>query len=474
VPVARVAVLLLSGALLCATFLRASADPAERTSTLDDQRSVNVTIYNSGLGLVHDRRRIALEEGENRLAWRDVSAQMDPTSALLESLTAPAALTTLEQNFNFDLLSYDALVSKAVGQKVTVVHPYERLPADRRESATLLSVTDGPLLQYADRIDTLRYGSFILFTALPAGLRDRPTLVLALDSARAGAQDVELSYLTAGLGWHADYVGRLSADGNRLDLHGLVTLTNTSGTPYRSAHVQLVAGNVNVVSDQSTPEGTVRSADSYAPAPPVQQESFFEYHLYTLNRPTTIEQNQTKQVDFMNARRIPVRESLELRGSPYYYTSMQPDLGEKLPVGAYLSFNNKGGDLGVPLPGGVVRLYKTDSHGITQFIGSDSIDHTPKNEEVRLFVGSSFDVTARKKQTDYHVMATSHQSSYQIVLGNAKTQPVEVLVVEPIPGDWRMLRENLPHTKSSSSTASWRVRVPAGSHTTLTYTVLVK
>ncbi|MGC9991746.1 MAG: hypothetical protein ABSD52_05000 [Candidatus Cybelea sp.] len=208
---------------------------------------------------------------------------------------------------------------------------------------------------------------------------------------------------------------------------------------------------------------------------PMQQENYYEYHLYTLARPTTILDNETKQLTLLTAQNIPIRETLELRGSPDYYRSAEPDIGDRLPVGAYVTFENRGGELGIPLPGGIVRLYKNDSHGLSQFLGSDQIDHTPKNETVRLHVGDSFDVTARKKRTDFHQWPNcSNDSSYQIVLSNAKTTAENVLVVEPIPGDWQITDENVQHAKSSASTASWNLRVPAGGRSTLTYTAHVR
>ncbi len=465
------------GLFSAALAAKLGADPGERATTLGDQNRVNVTIYNGDLSLVHDRRRVSLAEGENHLAWRDVSAQLDATSALVESI-APDALTVLEQNFDFDLLSPTALSDKSVGTTVTVVHRNPVPGQPQRERAKVLSINGGYVLQYADRIETgLEDGSFFTYDKLPPNLRAEPTLVLGLDSKRAGAQDVELSYLTNGLGWRADYVGTVSPDGAKLDMVGLVTLTNTSGAAYRNAHVQLVAGNVNAPPPPAQPRAAAsgfRIADSYS-ITKVQQESFFEYHLYTLPRKTTIAENQTKQVGFMAAHRIALRETLELRGSDYYYSGANADIGDKLPVGAYVSFDNKGGDLGVPLPAGTVRLYKTDSRGISQFLGSDSIEHTPKNETVRLHVGDSFDVTARKKQTNFHIVTpVIFDSSYEIVLGNAKDKPVDVLVVEPIPGEWTVTSQNRPHTKSSSSTATWRVHVPAGGHVTLPYSVRVR
>jgi len=453
---------------------RLSADPGEQTSTLADQRRVSVTIYNSDLALIHDRRHISLRKGENHIAWRDVSANLDGTSSLVQSLTSPGTVSLLEQNFNFDLLKPSALLEKAVGQTVIVARDYPGPGQKPREEAKLLSTTEGLILQYADRIETsLGPYQHIVYSSLPPNLRDRPTLVLNLESTRESAEDIDLSYLTSGLGWHAEYVGQVSPNEDKLDLGGLVTLTNRSGTTYTNAHLQLVAGNVNV------PPPPMAMRDTYSvTAEQVQQENYFEYHLYTLARTTTIADNQTKQVGFLTAHAVPIRKTLELRGGADYYRSQEPDLGAKLPVATYISFLNKNGELGVPLPAGLVRLYKNDSRGTSLFLGADRIDHTPKNETVRLHVGDSFDVTARKKQTNFHIVNAKgpwiYDSAYEIVLGNAKDQAVDVLVVEPIPGEWQMLKESRPHQQSSSTTASWLVHVPADSRTKLTYSVRVR
>jgi hypothetical protein len=453
--------------------LTALGDTQERVSTVRDRALVNVTVYNGSMSLVHDRRRLTLEEGINRIAWRDVSAQMDATSALLDG----SGVQVLEQNLDYDLLDPSALLQKYVGREVVVVHdPQFAGQRETRETARVLAANDGNVvLGYRDRIETEVRGH-IVFPTATGTFRDRPTLVLDLASARGGTQTVDLSYLTGGLSWRADYVGSLTADEKHMNLIGLVTLTNASGTSYDDARVQLVAGNVNVVTEQTlnAASGLVRSGttgDVYSVN--AQQENYFEYHLYTLGRRTTIQNNQTKQVTLLAAHQVPIRKTLELRGSPSYYQNANADLGDKLPVGVYVSFENRGGDLGIPLPGGIVRLYKNDSHGLSQFLGSDSIQHTPKNETVRLHLGDSFDVTAKKKQTDFHFVgygSCSTDSSYEVRLGNAKPQAQDVLVIEPIPAEWTILSESLPHVKTSSSTATWTVRVPAESHVTLRYT----
>ncbi len=466
---------LVIGAILLALPFAAGADPVEHTSGTADQTRLNLTIYNGSLALVHDRRRIALTAGENSIAWRDVSATMDATSAILEDLTTPGAVRVNEQNFNFDLLKPSTILDKFVGHDVTVVHDGPTSNEPRRETARLLADNEGIVLQYHDRVETALTNSHLVFPSLPPGLRDRPTLTLDLTSEHAADPELDLAYLTGGLSWHAEYVGVVSPSDDRMQLNGLITLTNETGTSFPNARVQLVAGNVNVPpppSQRLMTIGRLTARDNTEQQ--VIQENYFEYHLYTLGRPTSIANNQTKQVALLHAADVPLHKTLELRGSESYYSNQNADLGQKIKVGAYLTFTNKGGDLGIPLPGGLVRVYKNDKAGTSQFLGADRIDHTPRNEDVRLHVGDSFDVTANKKQTDFQgVGGCTYESSYDLAIGNAKSDPVNVLVVEPIPGTWTVLSESLPHTKSSSATATWNVRVPADGKTTLRYRVRV-
>jgi hypothetical protein len=294
---------------------------------------------------------------------------------------------------------------------------------------------------------------------------------------------MELSYLTGGLAWRADYVAELNSDDSALDLNGWVTLTNRSGTSYPNARLQLVAGDVNRVRDgmREASRAMDMMAKTQAAAPAMMQEALFEYHLYTLARPTTIADNQTKQVALLNASSVPVRKELLLQGHEHYYRTSAGRIGEKIKVAVYVEFDNKeSARLGQPLPKGVVRVYKKDSAGNAQFVGEDNIDHTPKNEKVRLRLGNAFDVTADKRQTDFRRREPSnkasyvYESAYEITLKNAKREPVTVTVREPVPGDWQMLEQSQPHVKAAAGTAQWRVNVPADGETKLTYRVLVR
>ena len=294
---------------------------------------------------------------------------------------------------------------------------------------------------------------------------------------------MELSYLTGGLSWRADYVANLSPDEKALDLSGWVTLTNQSGAAYPNATLQLVAGDLNRAKQR--PERAMAAGAMMdrvkAAAPQMAEESLFEYHLYTLDRPTTLAVNQTKQVALLSASSVPVRKDYLLQGQNYYYSGSYGDLGQKQKVGVFVEFDNKESSrLGMPLPKGIIRVYKRDSEGRAQFVGEDSVDHTPKNELVRLKLGDAFDVTAKRKQTDYKSLGRQgkfgsvHESAFEIELKNAKKEPVTVSVLEPMPGDWEVLQSSHPYLKEAAGTARFKVTVPAEGSATLTYRVRVK
>jgi len=461
------------------------AQADEQRSTLKDQKEVAVTIYNENLALVKDQRKVNIPSGVSSLAFRDVSAKIRAETALLRSLSAQGSLSVLEQNFDFDLLTPQKLLEKYVGRSVNVIRSNPVTGQETTENAQVLSANNGVVLKIGERIETGMPGR-IVYGDVPAHLRDRPTLVMMLQNTGAQQQDVELSYLTGGLSWKADYVLELNANDDHLDISGWVTLTNTSGASYNHAKLQLVAGDVNQVRSYTKSRTMMMDGMSAAPLAvgrkEMAQEDLFEYHLYSLDRPTTMAENQTKQVALLTASGVPAHKELLLRGSEYYYQSSQGDLGQKIKIGVFLEFDNKeNAKLGMPLPKGIVRVYKKDSAGNAQFIGEDNIDHTPQNETIRLKLGDAFDVTADKKQTDFEKLAgmspytySRFESAYEMVIRNAKPEAVTVIVQEPMPGDWRVLSESHPHTKGSSNTAVWAIRVPAKGSSKLNYRCLVQ
>lgn len=457
----------------------------ETATTLKDQKALAVTIYNDNLALVKDTREVRLPKGEARLAFEEVSAQIRPETALLRNLTTPKDFWVAEQNFDFDLLTPQKLLDKYVGKQVTVVRSVPNADGagskEVRETATVLATNGGVVLQFADRIETSIPGR-IVYPGVPANLRARPTLVISLHSGAEKAQQLELSYLTGGLSWRADYVANLAPDEKTLDLSGWVTLTNQSGAAYPNATLQLVAGDVNRVQDRKpVMYEMARMAPAAPPPPQMKEEGLFEYHLYTLDRPTTLAVNQTKQVALLSAGSVPVKKEYVLLGQPYYYTGSYGDLGTAQKVGVFVAFDNRESSrLGMPLPKGIIRVYKRDSEGRAQFVGEDQIDHTPRNEQVRLKLGDAFDVTAHRKQTDYKSLGRQgkfgnvSESAYEIVLKNAKKEAVTVGVREPLPGDWEMVQSSHPFTKEDAHTAQFKVEVPAEGSATLTYRIRVK
>jgi hypothetical protein len=456
--------------------LLAAAQPApaeERPVALDSQTGVAVTIYNGDLALVKDQRTVKLDQGRNLLGFIDVSGHMRPETALLRGGNG-VELRLIEQNFNFDLLTPEKLLEKSVGQTVRIARVNPATGAESVVEARVLSAAQGIVLQIGDRIETGIPGRLI-FSGVPANLRARPTLVVELDSSKAMATaPVELSYLTGGLTWRADYVAELNAKEDRLDLNGWVTLTNTSGTTYKEARMQLVAGDVNRVREFLA-KGAMPAPARATAAPEMREETFFDYHLYTLGRPTTIADNQTKQVALLSAAGVAAVKEYRLAGGSYVYQQrIAPIAKPKVAVTLEYANDEKTG-LGLPLPAGVVRVYKRDASGQVQFVGEDRIDHTPKGEKVRLNVGSSFDVTAERKQTEFaRISQEITESAHEVTLKNARQEPVTVTVTETLPGDWQMLQESAKHTKLTSSQAEWHIVVPAGGSAKLTYKVRVK
>jgi hypothetical protein len=453
------------------------------TTTAKDRRSVNITVYNSNIGLVRETRALSLPTGRFDLRFADVAAQIRPDTVHLASLTNAGALAILEQNYQYDLLNPSKLLDKYVGKEVTLVlRRYENntehfTPAQ----ATLLSNNggqvwriDGQIVINPSNIAEMR------FPDLPQNLVATPTLVWNLDNRNAAPQIVEASYLTNGMNWQADYVLVVNNDDTRGDLQGWVTLTNQSGVRFEDARLQLVAGDVNRVKDDvrnlyagARSELSEKSVDAAG----FKEQAFFEYHLYTLQRPATLGEQETKQVSLLDAAGFTVRKDFVINGNAYYYHNYNnPGAPIKEKVGVYVQFRNaQQNKLGMPLPAGTIRLYKKDSDGGQQFIGEDRIDHTPKDEDVRVKVGDAFDIVAERKQTDYKVLAYDlYEYAYEIKIRNHKNQPVEVTVNEPIGGDWQMLSSTFKAEKTAAFAAKFIVPVEKDGEAILQYRVRVK
>ena len=465
---------LLAAASLLAFSIALPASAGEQSVGLNDQTGVSVTIYNQDLALVRDARSMSLAKGENDVAFIDVSGQIQPQTALLKS--TGGRLDVVEQNFDFDLLTPEKLLEKSVGRNVRIVTQDPETGKETVQEAKVLSVANGVVLQIGERIETQAPGR-IVFAEVPPNLRSRPTLITKIDSDTAGTLPVELDYLTGGLGWAADYVAELAPDEHSIELKGWVTLTNTSGTTYRNAKLQLVAGTLNRVRQTMNEQMKMKALDmaSLEEAKPMQEQALFEYHLYTLGRPTTIADNQTKQVELLTGHAIPVTKEYRFANVAEAFNHQ---MGEAPRINATVRLifvNDEKSRLGIPLPKGTVRVYKADDAGQAIFVGEDAIQHTPKNESVKLALGQAFDVTARGKQTDFKVLTRqTFESAYEIEFKNAKSEPVTVILAQTVPGDWKMVQESMVHEKPDAFTALWHVSVPAEGSTRLTYRVRVK
>jgi hypothetical protein len=445
------------------------------TTTEKDQTDLSVTVYNSNVALIRDVRQIHLQSGAFPLRFEDVAASINPVTVHFRSLTDASKLTVVEQNYEYDLLDPQKLLQKYVGREVG----FEWNGVEMK-GLLLADNNGGPIWKVNNQIITgLPVGTFH-FPELPDNLYSKPTLVWTLDNRGASAQRVEASYLTGNMNWSADYVLTVGRDEKTADLDGWVTLVNNSGAAYTNAKLQLVAGEIHRTVQDLPLNG--RSVDTFAaaamPAPPqFQQESFSEYHLYTLDRRTSIQNNESKQISLLSGTSVPVEKYLSVEGQQYYYRNSQ-GIGNPVPepVKVYYRFkNDEKSNLGMPLPAGTVRVYQADSKGGTQFAGEDKIGHTPKDEMVRIYVGDAFDVVCERKQMDYKRLGGNlFEMEYQITLRNHKDGPVTVEVREPVGGDWEVLNSNYKSEKLDATTIGFEVPVEKDGTATLDYRVRVK
>jgi hypothetical protein len=477
----RIAKLIFAITLGCVTAATTFAQTSEQTTTARDRQSVNITVYNSNLGLVRETRRLTLPDGRIALRFADVTAQIRPETVHLASLTSPSALKILEQNYQYDLLNPAKLLDKFVGREITLVLRRYQNNTESFEpvQATLLSNNGGQVWRINGQIVINPTNiAEMRFPDLPKNLVATPTLVWDVENRETAAQNVEASYLTAGMNWRSDYVLLVNADDTKGDLQGWVTLTNASGATFEDARLQLVAGDVNRVQEQPRVYDAMKAAGMARSESEFQEQGFFEYHMYTLQRPTTIRDNETKQVSLLEAAGFDVKKEFVLNGQRYYYTNYNnPGQAIKEKVGVFIQFRNaQTNKLGMPLPAGTIRLYKKDDKGNQQFIGEDRIDHTPKDEDVRVKVGDAFDIVAERKQTDYKVIATGHvyEYAYEIKIRNHKDTPVTIMVNEPIGGDWEMISSTFEAKKTAAFAAQFNVPVAKDGEATLSYRVRVR
>ncbi|HEX6440288.1 MAG TPA: DUF4139 domain-containing protein, partial [Candidatus Binatia bacterium] len=450
----------------------ADTDGAVVATSLLDQEAVSITVYNSNLGLVKDARRLRLPRGVIQLKFGEVAAKIMPQTVHSKSLSDPKRLQILEQNYEYDLLTPQKLLEKFVGKEITILKDGVEVPI------TILSVNQGIVYKLGGRIFSGQPHNLI-FPSIPDTLISHPTLLWLLENHSTAPHQLEATYLTGGLSWRADYVAVLDSKDKLLDLSGWVTLENQSGATYQNARLKLVAGDVNRVIERRGAADAMRELSELSAKPaaaPFNEESFFEYHLYSLQRATTIKENQTKQVSLLSADRVPITKQYVYRGSQQYFRSRLGSPVSNQKIGVYVEIaNKKEQNLGMPLPKGVVRVYKADNDGSLQFIGEDRIDHTPKDETIKIKMGDAFDIVGQRKQTDWRKLADNlYEAAFEISLRNHKEDAVTVSVIEPMLADWEILSSSHTHKKTDAHTAHFDLPVAKNGETKLQYRVRYK
>lgn len=452
--------------LVCSVSLAQEVSPPVPSAS----EGVQLTVYNDNLAVVKDRRRMVIPEGQGIVKFSDVASQIDATSVHFESLTDPTGTQVLEQNYEYDLVSPTKLLEKYLDKEIQLLTKDQAV-----YSGTLLSQAEDRIIlrDGEGKIQVVTGGENLLkvdLAGLPEGLITKPTLVWQTYSANPGNQLCQVTYMTGGISWKADYVMVVNDKDSEVDLTGWVTLDNQSGATYKEARLKLVAGDVNRAPEpRPMPKMALRAMamDAMAESAPPQfeEKAFFEYHLYTLQRPTTVGQAQTKQVQLLSAADVPAKKL-------FIYNGAQN--GKKVEVKMEFK-NSEENHMGMPLPKGRVRAFKADSDGSLEFIGEDQIDHTPKDEELRILLGNAFDIVGERNQLDHkEISRTVTEDTWEIKVRNHKTESVSVTVVEPQWGDWKVIKSNIPGKKKDARTLEFPFEIPPDGEGVLTYTVQIR
>ncbi len=446
-----------------------------------------LTIYNQGFGLVKELRQFKLKEGQQTIEVTDVASMIDPTSVGFRSITDAHSFTVLEQNYQYDLINPQAILNKSVGQKIrfirTIGHQKDVLEGVLLSAPTSViarpeggseSTYNGMVIRTDDNRIVLDPTGEVEVKSVPPGLISRPTLLWNIDSSKSGDNSVELSYITQGLSWSADYVVTIDGLGKG-DMQGWVTLNNQSGATWENAKLKLLAGDVHVAQpDRSQLRMAMGRAGGMGGAGEFKEESLFEYHLYTLQRPATVANKQTKQLSLLEGHDIPIRKKLivDSIAGRYYPGEGEIGTGDVKPQVRLEFVNDEASDLGMPLPKGKMRIYQRDKSGSVQLLGEDQIDHTPRNEKVSLVVGKTFDVVSTRKRTNFtRISDRSVSETFEVEVRNRKEEPTTVNVWERHYGDWKVRDNNLNFKKLDSDVMEFVLELKPNEVKTVRYTV---
>lgn len=449
-----------------------------------------ITVYNQGFGLVKETRILNLKEGRQSIAIEDVASRIETNSVGIKSLTDPDGFSVLEQNYQYDLISPLAILNKSVGQKVKFIRTIGQ-QRDVLEGTLISSPTsivgnpdgssqqtyNGMVIRTDDGRIVLSPSGEIEVSSVPAGLISKPTLLWEIEAAKAGQNTIELSYLTQGMNWNADYVLMYDGMGSG-DLKGWVTMVNQSGIGFKDAKLKLLAGDVARVVNQPQAYGGRGGVQMMAKAAPAfAEESLFEYHLYTLQRPATVANNETKQLSLLEGKGIKVTKKLiidSMMGYGTYYPNQgEVGTGDIKPQVRLEFVNSKENNLGIPLPKGKIKIYQRDNSGSVQMLGEAAIDHTPRDEKLSLVVGQSFDIRASRKRTNFRLIDNSTaEESFEISVRNRKDVSDTVHVLERHWGDWKVTDKSMDFVKADANTMEFTVDLKAGEEKKITYTVV--
>lgn len=428
-------------------------------------QDVALTVYNQNRALVREIRKLSIASGVSTISFTDVAAQIDPTSVHFQSLTDPEKLTILEQNYEYDLVNSSKILEKYIDESIRIVTSEgEVFHGDLLSgsgSDVVIQDQDGGI-KIIGRSGIQHFD----FPKLPEGLITRPTLIWMVENRGDKEQEGEISYLTGGVNWHAEYVAVSDTKDQNLNLSGWVSVENRSGTAYQNAKLKLVAGDVNIVQELSRGGDVMLETAAFAKAAPQFEESgLFEYHLYTLQRKTTLKNNQIKQISLFPPASTKVKKLFIYDGARY---------DQKVRVNLEFKNNQQDG-LGIPLPKGKIRVYKEDVDGALEFIGEDQIDHTPVDEKIRIFLGNAFDLVGeRTVKSTRSISNRSREEEIEIVLRNHKEEDVDIVVVEHFYGDWNIEESSDSFSKKDAYTTEFIIPVPSQGEKTLNYTVMIR
>ena len=456
-------------------------------SVFAETKSVEVTVYNSGFGLVKEVRDMAFTKGMKTYGFEDVAALIEPQSVLFKSLTEPKSIELYEQNYEYDLMNAKNILSKSVGKKVTCK---DGITGTLISAPGIGNSSNAGLIVKTDDGKIMLYPSIEYITELPEGLIAKPTLNMMIFSETDKTHDIELSYITQGFSWSANYVVLLGADDTTCDLNGWVTVNNTCGTTFKDANLTLVAGDVNRVQpvrNKGVGMGAapmVYDAALAREANGFEEEGFFEYHLYKLPRHTDINTNENKQISLLQGSDVKITKKMtftpHLRSqyfclgfdtNPYASATSQ---NTKIPVLLEIE-NKKENNLGMPMPKGTIKIYKKDKAGQEQFVGEDAIDHTPKDEKIKLKAGNAFDIVGEYKLQNFkRINNNTIEETYEVTIKNHKTEDAVVYFYENVWGDWTVTKKDNDFNKIDAGTLEFPINVKADSSKTITYTIRTK